>query len=145
MATVVDGQNDPDLSQYPLPELNEGFDLQHSTNNDVTEEPPVNLLSDQNVNNSHPVAPTATTDVHSRSEAESSSEDGNTISLDVLEAEWDHESNDVEHSSEDSGHSSKVVVPSTYTGKAQELKDMNQSRKFPHPLIQCRFNDAFIL
>ncbi|KAF8797850.1 hypothetical protein BYT27DRAFT_7203535 [Phlegmacium glaucopus] len=128
LVTVVDGQFDQVLSQHSLPEPNEESDLQHSTDKDTTEESPVNPLISDDANNLHPTVHdhTTTTDVHSgSSEVESCSEDGKIISLDVVEAEWDHESRDVaegEHSSEDSGHSPKVV---SYTNEEQALKDMN--------------------
>lgn len=121
-----DAQDDP----------NEEFDLQHPTDKDTPEELPLNPLvsSDQDVNNLHPTVHhlTTTTDLHSRSsEADSYSGDGKIISLDVVEAEWDHEPDDVEgeHFYEDSNHSSKVV-PSIHTNEEQELKDMGQSCKF---------------
>ena len=130
---TVDGQYD---NQDSLPDPNEESDLQHSTDEDTTEELPVNRLisSDQDENNLHPTAhhPALTTDVHSRSsEAKSYSSDGNIISPEVVEAEWDHESDDVggDHFSEDSDHSSKVES-SIHTNKGQELKDMSQSCKF---------------
>ena len=106
LATViVDGQYDQVLSQPPLPEpneeLNEQSDLQHSTDKDASEESPVDPLtpSDQDVNNIHP------TDVHSRSsEADSSSENGKIISLDIVEAEWDRESDGGESEHVDDEH-----------------------------------------
>lgn len=130
---TVDGQYD---TQDSLPDPNEESDLQHSTDEDATEESPVNRLIslDQDENNLHPAAhhPTLTTDVHSRSsETKSHSGNDNIISLDVVEAEWDHEPDDVggDHFSENSDHSSKVHS-SVHTNKEQELKDMSQSCKF---------------
>ena len=127
---AIDGQYDP------LPESNEESGLQHSTDKDTTEESPVNRLisSDQDENKLHPTAhhPALITDVHSRSsEAKSHSGDDNIISLDVVEAEWDQEPDDVggDHLSADSDHSSKVDS-SIHTNKEQELKDMSQSCKF---------------
>lgn len=129
----VEGQHD---TQDSLPDLNEESDLQHSTDKDATEESPVNrlVLSDQDENNLRPTAhqPALTTDVHSRSSEEKSySGDDNIVSLDVVEAEWDHEPDDVggDHFSEGSDHSSKVDS-SIHTNTEQELKDMSQSCKF---------------
>lgn len=131
---VVDEQHDV-LSQHSLPEPNEESDSQHSTEKDLTEESSAIPFTspDQDVNNLHPTVhyPSATTDVHSRSsEAESSSENGKIISLDLVEAEWDHESDDAEGErfSEDSNHSSKVV--SSIHAQEQGLKDMSQPCKF---------------
>lgn len=130
---IVDGQYD---TQDSLSDPNEESDLRNSTDKDATEESPVNRLisSNQDENNLHPTAhhPTLTSDVHSRSsEAQSYPGDGNIVSLDVVEGEWDHEPDDVEgdHFSEDSDHSSKVDL-SIHTNKEQELKDMSQPCKF---------------
>ena len=127
----VDGQYD---TKGSLPNLNEESD--HSTDKDTTEESPVNRLisSDQDENSLHPTAHHSafTTDVHSRSsETKPYSGDDNIISLDVVEAEWDHEPDNVgsDHFSEDSDHSSKVDS-SIHTNKEQELKNMSQSCKF---------------
>lgn len=129
--TTVDGQHD---TQKSLPDSNEESNLQHSTDKDTTEESPVNRLisSDQDENNLHPTAhqPALTTDVHSRSsEAKSHSDDDNIVSLDVVEAEWDHEPDDVggDHFSEGSD---PKVDSSIHTNSEQELKDMSQSCKF---------------
>jgi len=106
---------------------------QHSTDKDTFEGSPINpLISSDDVNNLHQTVyhHTTTTDVHSRSsEAESCSEDGKIISLEVVEADWDHKFDDViegEHSSEDSGHSPKAVSD---TNKEQESKDISLSCK----------------
>ena len=131
---TVDVQYD---TQDSLPDPNEESDLQHSIDKDTTEESPVNCLisSDQDENNLYPTAhyPALTTDVHSRSseEAKSHSGDDNIISLDVVEAEWDHEPDVVggDHFSEGSDHSSEVDS-SIHANKEQELKDMSQSCKF---------------
>ena len=129
----MDGQHD---TQDSLPDPNEESDLQHSTDKDSTEETPVKrlIMSDEDENNLNPTAhqPALTTDVHSRSsEAKSYSDDDNIVSLDVVEAEWDHEPDDVggDHFSEGSDHSSKVDS-SIHTNTEQELKDINQSCKF---------------
>lgn len=133
LATGVDEQHDVS-SQHSLPEPNEESDLQHSTEKDPTEESSVNPLtsSDQDVDSLHPTVhyPSATTDVHSRSSETESSENGKIISLNVVEAEWDHESDDAEgeHFSEDFDHSSKAV--SSIHVQEQDLKDMSQPCKF---------------
>jgi hypothetical protein len=130
---TVDEQHD---TQDSLPDPNEESDLQHSTDKDITEEPPVNRLisSDQDENSLHPTAhqPALTTDVLSRSsEAKSYSDDDNIVSLDVVEGERGHEPDDVggDHFSEGSDHSSKVDS-SIHTNTEQELKGMTQSCKF---------------
>lgn len=141
--TVVDGQYDHVLSEHPLPEPNEESDLQHSTDKDPTEEPSLMPLisSDQDVDKLHTTAhPTATTDAHSRSsEAESYSEDGKIISLDIVEAEWDHESDDAEGEqySEDDDDPSKV----TSSTQEQAFKDTSQFCKFLFQ-IRPRFNTS---
>lgn len=130
---TVDGQHD---AEEFLPDPNEESNLQHSIDKDTTEESPVNRLisSDQDENNLPPTAhqPALTTDVQSRSsEAESYSGDDNIVLLDIVEAEWDHEPDDVggDRFSESSEHSSKVDS-SVHTNTEQELKDMSQSCKF---------------
>jgi hypothetical protein len=130
---TADGQHD---TQDSLPDPNDESVLQHSTDKDTTEESPLNRLisSDQDENNLHPTAHQSalTTDVHSRSfETKSFSDDDNIVSFEVVEAEWDHELDDVggDHFSEGSDHSSKVDS-SIHTNTEQELKDTSQSCKF---------------
>ena len=121
---TVDGQYDT------LDDQNEESELQHSTDNDTTEEPPANPLisSDEDVNNLHSsvLYPTTTTDLHSRSSEAELHSDGKIISLD----EWDHEPDEGEgeHLYEDSNRTPNI--PSIHTDKEQALEDRSQFCKF---------------
>ena len=132
VSEVLATANEQHDTHDSLPDANEESDLRQSTDKDTTEESPVDRLisSDQDEDNLHPAAhPALTTDVYPRSKSYSGND--NTISLDVVEAEWDHQTGDDgdDHFFEDSDHSSKVDS-SIHTNKEQELKDMSQSCRF---------------
>ena len=114
-----------------LDDEDEESELQHSTDNDTTEELPLNPLisSDEDVNNLHSslLYPATTTDLHSRFSDSELYSDGKINSLDIVEARQDHKPNngEGEHLYEESKTLTRMPnISSIHMDKEQALKDI---------------------